>query len=246
MKKTRKRGGSMFKLSPAFVQSLVNKMQEKQPVKTRKKTMSTNSVTKRQALMKLNHNLKMRNLTKKKSKSSEYSEAEVVNTSGPNWEIEEGNFKRREKIPRVLLPNKTTKGAVFVRISSSYPKISGGKKSLTLNDMEQIVRQKNTSEIRRLLESVNAANRSPEGVSRKIEINNQIFNYLIKHPYLLFNTRFQNTVYDRINELETHRQVTLTTEEKQIIETLKDIIKNINNRRLSKDKVIQNSFELNI
>jgi len=124
--KTRKykKGGSGLHLSPNFVKSLVNKMQAKQSVKTERKTMSSNSVIKRQGLMKLNHNLKIRNLTKKKSKSSEYSEVEVVNTTGPEWEIEEGNFKRREKVPRVLLPNRATKGAVFVRISSSYPKIN--------------------------------------------------------------------------------------------------------------------------
>lgn len=237
-KKKKKTGGSIVKLSPNFVQSLLQKM------KLPKSNISNTNITRKLGYMKRNYNEKIKNITKKNNESSsEYSEAEIVNTSGPNWNIEVGNFRRREKIPKELQPTRKTKGATFIRIAPSYSKKIGG--NLTLKNMEDTVRQKNTSELRSLLESVNTSNRTPEGITRKIEIHNHIFNYLIKHPYLLYNSRFQNTVYDRINELENHRQVHLTAEEKQTIETLKDIITNINYGRLSKDKVIQNSFELN-
>jgi len=124
--KNKKNGGSLFKISPNFVQSLVNKMKKKRDDnKINREIMSRNNVIKRQALMKLNHNLKIRNLTKKNnSSSSEYSEnAKIINTSGEEWNIQIGN-NTKEKVPNVLLPERTRKKTVFIRISSSHPKLN--------------------------------------------------------------------------------------------------------------------------
>jgi hypothetical protein len=121
-----KKGGSGLHLSPNFVKSLVDKLKKQsinnRNIPTKKTNMNSNSIIKKQKLMKLNYNLKIRNLTKKKSSSSDYSNVEVVNTTGPEWKVEIGNFKRKEKIPSILLPERKKKGAVFTRISSSMTK----------------------------------------------------------------------------------------------------------------------------
>ncbi len=125
--KTRKykKGGSGLHLSTNFVKSLINKLQAKhQSSNTKRKIMSKNSIIKRQQLMKTNYNLKIRNLTKKNSSDTNYSNAEVINTSGPEWEMEIGNIKRREKIPKALQPIRKTKGATFIRIEPIYSNIS--------------------------------------------------------------------------------------------------------------------------
>ncbi len=109
-----KKGGSTLKLSPQFIQSIVNRLQHKT-----KKNISSNSISRRVKLMKGNYNKKIRNITKKHNSNS-YSNAEIINTSGPEWNIKVGN-NRKEKVPPILLPKKRAKGAVFIRITSNKP-----------------------------------------------------------------------------------------------------------------------------
>jgi len=119
--KTKKRGGSLFKISPNKLQNIFDKL-------SRHKPLSNRNISKRTRNFKIYHNIKTKHLTKKNNSSSEYSSnAKTINISGKEWNIQPGNNNTNEIIPNILLPERKRKKSIFIRISSSNPKLKGGK-----------------------------------------------------------------------------------------------------------------------